>query len=633
MDNRLQWKAVAKGLPFFGHRISLTNTTTAGRWTNHLLKPDNGRPFMSPLAFVPLLLLVMIGRAAAGDLGQSVLLSALKDELNRTMTELRIGNQDRPYYCAYRVTDGQIYEIKAMLGSLISSAGRRERHLYVDLRVGSAALDNSNFLCDAAGPSALESDHTRLPLDDDYYALRQSIWLVTDGTYKKALERLTRKKAFIQNRPQKDSVPDFVSAPAAVTADPPREIVFNHSQWETCLIELSKIFQRFPNLDESNVFMRWSAGQRYFIDSEGNQSRVNDQLVAIEVSVKTRAEDGDPLEDLIGFYAASVEDLPDLETMRQTVTAAAETLSLLAKAKKDEGYSGPVLFVGQAAAELMFQLLGKGVSDPRPPLKENDAVARNANPDNLGQLSSRLGRKVLPEFISVYDDPTIERWQGIDLIGHYPIDDQGVRSQRVDVVQSGKLTGLFMSRAPVKKITATNGHARYRNETYGGRCCGLPGVMVMETEGSLSRDELMKRLINLTADYGNQQALVITRLTPARPKTESDQYQRWFGAAGDKDQPLLSAPAFAYRVNLKTGQTTLVRGLEFSAVTTRLLRDILATGAEPYVYNFVYHDAESNDLPVSVIAPTLLMEEMDLVAKEGKPTKPPVLPHPFFKKR
>lgn len=633
MNNRMIWIAVAKRVSFLGNRILWTSKTTAGRLTNRLLKPDNSRQFMPRRMLIPLLLFVMIGRAAAEDPGQSVLVQALKDELNRTMAELQINNQDRPYYCAYRVTDGQIYKIKAMFGSLISSAGRRERHLYVDLRVGSNALDNSNFLCDAAGPATLEADHTLLPLDDDYYALRQAIWLVTDGTYKKALERLSRKKAFIQNQPLKDSVPDFISAPVAVTAEPGREIIFDPAEWETRLLELSKIFQRFPELDESNVTMRMSSGQRYFLDSEGNQSRVNDHLAAIEVSVKTRAEDGDPLEDLVGFYAPSVEGLPDLETMRQAVTAAAETLSLLARAKKDEGYSGPVLFMGQAAAELMFQLLGKGVSDPRPPLKENDAVARNANLDNLGQLSGRLGRKVLPTFISVYDDPAIERWQGIDLIGHYRIDDQGVRSQRVDLVQSGKLTGLFMSRAPVKKIMTTNGHARFRNETYGGRCCGLPGVMVMESDVTFSRDELMKRLTSLAADYGNQQALVITRLTPARPKTESEQYRRWFAAAGNKDQPLLSAPAFAYRVNLNTGQTELIRGLEFSSVTTRLLRDILAAGAEPYVYNFVYYDAEGNDLPVSVIAPILLIEEMDLVAKESKPTKPPVLPHPFFKKR
>ncbi len=634
MNTNIMRLTVAICESLIGYRTSLATNETAARQTKRLSKPANVKRCILWLAVIAMLPCIMISRGSADDLGNTVLMQAMNDELNRTMADLRIVNQDRPYYVAYRATDELVTEIQAGFGGLISSASNKNRHLWVDLRVGSQAMDNSNFLSEAGGPSAIESDQTGLPLDDDYYALRQSIWLVTDGTYKKALERLSRKKAVIQNRQAKDSLPDFSPVNPCVEIEPEPSAVPDRPQWESRIKEISKIFQQYPDIDESSVTMRVDRGSRYFLDSEGGRSRAAIGRVAIEVLAKTRSIDGDPLEDFIGFYAQTVDGLPAWDRIHQAVAAMAETLSLASRLKKEEGYSGPVLFLGQAAAELMFQALAKGVSDPRAPLKENDMVSRNANPDNLGALSDRMGRKVLPEFMSAYDDPGLKRWGEVNLVGGFTIDDQGVRAQRVDLVKDGKLTGLLMSRSPIKKIGVTNGHARFRNETYGGRACGMPGVMVVESRVNQTSDELMAELIATAKEYGNQYALIVSRLTPTRPKSTPEQYLRWFmPPAGAGDKPVLSAPSVCYRVDVETGKAELVRGLDFSGVTTRVLRDISAVSRDPYVYNFTYHDSDGNDLPTSVIAPAVLIDEMDLVTKETKPIKAPVLSHPFFKKR
>jgi len=565
---------------------------------------------------------------------ENVLMRALQDEMTRSMSNLRIPNQDRPFYLSYRVRDGWNCDIQAGFGGIIYSVQNHNRDIFVDLRVGAPELDNSNFACQSSGPSAIESDRTNLPLEDDYYALRNSVWLVTDGTYKKALERLSRKKAVIQNRPTKDSLADFSAAPRCTIVEPEAAWTLDQNEWETRLAAISKLFQKYPRIFESSVNLHVGNGAQYFLDNQGNRSRRGDRQAYIEVLAKTQSDDGDPLEDFIGFYSTTPESLPRMDEIVRSVTAMAETLSLLAALKKEESYSGPVLVMGQAAAELFFQMLGKGVSDPRPPLFENDMISRNANPDNYGRLTGRMGRRVTPDFLSAYDDPNLARWHGTGLFGCFTIDDQGVKAERADIVKDGKLTGLCMSRAPVKKIAVSNGHARFNYDNLGSRAIGMPAVLVIESRESRGLEELKKNLTATARDFDNKYAILVTRLSATRSRSTFEQYMRWFTAAPSSgDKPMLSAPTVAYKIDLATGKAELVRGLDFSSITTRLLRDIGAVSKETYTYNFLYHDSEGNAYPMSVIAPAVLIDEMDLVAKETKPTKLPILSHPFFKKR
>lgn len=580
-----------------------------------------------------LLALLLLNTLQADNLDNSILMRAMQDELNRNITGLQIENQAKPYYISYRVRDAENTEIKAEFGGLIYSNYHRSRDIYVDLRVGSYDFDNSNFVGPSIGSSLIECEHTNLPLEDDYDALRNSIWLVTDGTYKNALERLSRKKAVIQNQQVKDSIADFLPPLICKQVEPEAKMVFDKTVWEKNIVQISKVFQKFPKIYESGVAFHLNASKQYFIDTEGNQSRRADLNTFIEIFAKTQTEDGDRLEDFIGFYGQTPDNLPDITTITEAVKAMAETLSLQVALKKEESYSGPVLFIGQAAAELIFQILGKGVSDPRTPLYENDLIAQSANQENLGSLTGRIGRKVMPDFLSAYDDPNLIEWGKTALFGHFSIDDQGAKSERVDIVKDGKLTGVMMSRSPIKKITESNGHGRYRNETYGARVCGLPGNLIIESKNAQSFEELRNMLINIGKDYGNSYGIIVTRLEPTKPQSTNERYMRYYTVMPGALKPTLSSPMVAYKIDLATGKIELIRGLDFSSVTSRLLRDISAVGDDNFVYNFLYRDENGNEYPVSVIAPAILVEEMDLVTKETKPTKLPILKHPYFKNK
>ncbi len=578
-----------------------------------------------------LLLIVLAAVGNAGDNEDHILFKALADEMNRNIDQLQIDNQPKPYYLSYRVNDIEGVEIKAVFGGLLQKNPYRQRVLYADLRVGDYNLDNSNFACQVGSSSTIDADQINLPLEDDYDAIRNAVWLVTDGTYKKALERLSRKRATLQNRPQNDRSADFSLAEPCTIVEPIAVMDIDIEYWQNAAVELSTIFRRFPKIQESGVKFVAQTNNQYFLDNERNRNRHARTIAGIEVDARTQSRDGDPLEDIIVFYACRAGDLPSLNEMKQAVAAMAETLSLLAGTTKEEEYSGPVIFAGQAAAELIFQVLGKGVSDPKAPLFENDILAQAGANKGMAHLVSRYGRKVMPDFLSAWDDPGLRTWKNTSLVGSFSVDDQGVEAQRVNIVTNGKLTGLMMSRTPSSKIKTSNGHARFRNERYARRSIGMIGNLIVESRQSVSFEDLKEHGLNLCREYGLPHIMIVSRLAPARPLSTKERYMRYFTRGGSTETTLLSAPVIAYKIDT-LGNISLTRGLEFCSVTNRLLRDVAAAGDQDYVYNCIYYDEEGNNYPVSVVAPALLIDEMELVPKDPKPSHLPVFAHPYFVK-
>jgi len=565
------------------------------------------------------------------ELADNILCSAMEDELNRNISSLRIANQKMPYYISYRACDREVIEIKATFGGLLSNNSEHNRDVYVNVRVGDYEFDNSNFICQTGGSWILESDHTNLPLEDDYDVIRHILWLVTDATYKRALERLSQKKATIQNRRIKEEIPDFSKEPTCQLVEPLIKLAVDSTVWENNIIKISNVFKKFPRIYESTVIFYARCTNQYFLDTEGNRSRRADQISYIEVSAKTQTDDGNLLENFIGFYSRNPNELSDVDLIIKKVEAMAETLSLQASLPKEEDYCGPVLFIGEAAAEVFFQILGKGVSAPRSPICENEMLANSRTGKDLGILANKIGSRIAPDFISAYDDPAIDKWNGIPLVGHFSIDDQGVRAQKVDIIKDGRLSGVLMSRAPIKKIASSNGHGRYRNERYGPGLCGMVGNLIIKSNKTKEREDLKKMMIEICQDYGIPYGIVVTRLTPTRPLTQQERYTRYYSwLATGSQKPLLSSPMIAYKVSVEDSSIELIRGLDFSSVIPRALRDIVATENNDFVYNFLYRDEEGNEYPMSVVTPSILVEEMEMVPKETKSKKLPLLRHPYF---
>ena len=585
--------------------------------------------------------IVILASSLGAQQQEDVLLKALKDEMKRSMEQLQLKDMEKPYYIEYAVEDAETFVVKAVFGAIVESDHDRSRLLRVDLRVGSYDLDNSEFAGGRSPYSMIGGRPTLLVLDDDYAALRHDLWLATDGAYKQALEQLAAKRSFIKTKVQPEEIPDFSREEAIKTIAPKRLLTFDQKRWKEALRRLSAIFRDFPVIYDSSISLNVRFSHKYFINSEGTVSHQPANLVSLYVRAATQASDGMGLKHFVPSYGTSLEQLPPEKEMAASIRKMAEELTALTLAPVLEKYLGPVLVTGQAAGELFAQVLAPQLSGQRPPLMEQQQMAAMMTE---GKLASRLNRRVLPSFFTIVDDPTQKTYEKHQLIGSYEVDDQGVPARPVTLIERGVLKTLLMSRRPSKEISQSNGHGRAMQ--IGSPSVQIGNLFVQTTEGK-SFAELKQELIDLCQDQGLSYGLLIKKFD--NPSISGREFSlSSFSMRGGPQQEMVTPPILVYKVFVEDGREELVRGVTVAEMSLSMLRDIVAVGKDYYVnnkltagggimglffsYAFRFGEAGALGIPTTVIAPSVLFEEVELKKPGGAQQKPAFLRHPFFKK-
>ncbi|MYA17858.1 MAG: hypothetical protein F4Z28_14425, partial [Gammaproteobacteria bacterium] len=372
---------------------------------------------------------------ASLDVAQdSVLMQALRDELARSMEELRLEDAEKPYFLAYRVFETATGSALASLGGLLQVNEGRNRQLWVELRVGDYDFDNTNFVS-MRNPSAMLPVVTQLAVDDHYDALRRQIWLATDTAYKRALDQLAGKRAALQNKTQVEEVADFTREDpfqfdgwtgSALDASPARDLA----------VDVSAAMQGMVHLSRSEVRVVASHDRTWFVNSEGSAFVRETPFVGLYALAATQADDGAELQDAVFVWVDDWADMPDVETLTADVHAMASRMKQRRQSPAAERYVGPVLFEDQAAAELVTRVLGPRLIAIRLPTPDNpqmeQAMAQLRNP-----FLDKIGSRVLPRFLSIATDPTLAVHEGIPLRGAQPVDDDGVPTRRTVLVERG----------------------------------------------------------------------------------------------------------------------------------------------------------------------------------------------------
>jgi TldD protein len=577
-----------------------------------------------------LLLAATVGLAAGAEPESDALMAALAAELSRSM-ELRVESLERPYFIAYRLGDVETFEVEASLGTLVSASEvTRSRWLRPEVRVGSFALDSSEFFGRRSFSGGRSEFGRPAVLDDDGAALRHDVWLATDEAYKGAVERFAQKRAALKNRVETEAIADFTAEPAAAALLPARAATPDPARWREAVRRASAVFRDFPAIQESNVRLQVTAGRKYLVNSEGTRLRLPAGIATLSIRAATQASDGAPLKDFAVFAARRLEELPSEAELSAAARRVAERLTALQAAPALESYTGPVLFAGQAAAELFAQVLVPQLSGQRPPVFEMEQMAA-VMPKN--DLADKLEQPILPAFLSVVDDPTQESFGGRPLFGSYVFDDEGVRAAPLTLVENGVLKTLLMSRRPRKEIGRSNGHGRGPIQSAAGAAIGNLFVKAAEGKGMV---DTKGELIRVCREEGRKIGLLIRVLDQPGSAGAGPMGSPMPGRQG---RPILSAPLEAYRVFADDGHEELVRGLVPGEVTVRTLKDIVAAGRDPYVSSRLvpggglfgaFGGAES--IPASIVAPSVLVREMEFSREPGSRQKTPLLVSPLSEK-
>ncbi|MEW5805917.1 MAG: metallopeptidase TldD-related protein [Acidobacteriota bacterium] len=562
------------------------------------------------------LLTLSIPSLLMGGFTDEALFKAMDDELQRTIRKLKMENLDKPYYVEYAVTEFQNFELDGSFGTITRKIDDRNRYLLVDLRVGDYTFDNTNFIGDWSG---ILQRAAELTIENDYDALRQDIWLASDQAYKAALEKLARKRAYVQTKAITD-LPDDLSREEPYTVMESRvDLKIDRAAWEKAVMELSGIFREYPSINDSNVTFKAIAINRYFLNSEGFKNRRGTSVILVGASASTQAADGQNIFNYETFYARDINDLPAREDIAKKIREFARITLDISHVEQLSDYSGPVLFTGQASGEFFRQLLAANVSSPQTPLLADE---RYAGMVQKGKLAGKLNLRILPSFIDVIDDPTLRNWNGVPLIGWYGVDDDGVPPQRVSLIESGKLVNLLMSRIPTKKLKQSNGHSRGSLHIPAE---GRPANMIITAKEKTSLKDLKAKLLEYCREMGLEYGIVVTKLRDKNSYLESDSST---DLTPEQRKTELSFPVEAYKVYVEDGREELIRGAEFEGITVRALKDILEAGDDSFAYNILL--GNNPELPASLVTPSVLVEELDLKKSEIKPSKPPILKSPLM---
>jgi predicted Zn-dependent protease len=516
------------------------------------------------LKTLALLLTMMLGAsgAFAADVqkttGDDPVLRDLRTEMARSKAQLKLENMPSPYFIDYRVVDLDGWEAEAALGAVRSETHSRIRFLLVRVRLGDYKQDNSS----TRGEGMIEV----VPLDRDDQAFRFQVWSATDKAYKQAVEALTDKQARLKQLTIDHPVDDFAHAEAVQSLGPIVELKVEREPWLKMLRDASGVYKRDPKVQFLNAALSFKTVNRYYLNSEGTVVRSGEEVYHMSIAGNTQAEDGMRLERSAGFTAKSLSELPKASEFVSKAESMMSSLKDLRDAPlADEDYHGPVLLSADSSSTVFLSLVGENLLGNKPELGQNARVR--------GQFASSYKTRVLPEFISIADDPSLNEAGGTALLGHYDVDDEGVRAQRVPLVEKGVLVNYLLGRQPIRDFPASNGHGR----------AGIPLSWPAPGLGNL-----------------------VVKSSDA--------------VAG------VRAPRLLYRVYVKDGREELVRGGVFGDLDQRSMRsNILAAGDDQYVENYML------PFPYSVVSPSLLFDDLEIKRQTSNKDKLPEYPAPLQK--
>jgi hypothetical protein len=546
----------------------------------------------------------------------------MADELARTKT-LQLNNLDKPYFVEFTSGDADEAQISASLGGILSSARIRARSPRLQVRVGDYKFDNTNSVY--SGFPHMGS----LPLDDDYDVLRSNFWMISDGLYKAAAEQITRKRNALREIAEPDQTPDFAPAKPVQIIEAPEKLDFSQKQWEQILREASGRFVAHPNIMGSLLRLRAIESTYRLINSEGTVIRVPQELCDIAVKAEAEAPDGSRVWNYQSVTVLKPADFPNQDQLDKMIDTLASETESMAKAPIADDYDGPVLFEGQAAAQMVASVMTDALRLQRKPIAPPGA---NGGQILEGVWTSRLNSKVLPEWLSLVDDPLQKDFEGKPLAGFFEVDDEGVPAQRVQLVTNGTLKGFLLSREPVRDFNASNGHGRLPG-AYGAEAAVI-GNLFVEAGKTVKEAELKAQFLQKVKDAGLKYGLLIRRLDfPSTADMEEVQSLARQVQKGGYARTL-NAPLLAYRV-YPDGHEELVRGLRFKDFSAKDLRDLAAASDERVVYNYVnngssfnYADAGNDATTSSIICPSLLFDNLELARAENEPGKKPTVAPP-----
>jgi predicted Zn-dependent protease len=538
---------------------------------------------------------------------QDELVKTLKAEIDRSMTHFK-KSEIPVYLLSYRVDEVESYQIFTSFGTLVSSQPKKERLLTIQVRVGDKTMDNYRELRDDVSDymSYGRTRAIRIPLDNNPKAITQALWEETEKEYRNAVLRYEKVKANVAVKVEvEDKSNDYSDYSAAQYYEKPlkmSDFTFNISEWESRLKKYSAILAENKDVLDGETTLTFKIIRKYFITSEGTSIVQNNTYCHLYLSVNGVAEDGMELPLSEVYFAHSPQGLPDDNTMVKDAEKVSKTLTAMKSAPIVSPYEGPAILSNDAAGVFFHEIFGHRVEGLR--LKsESDGQT----------FKKKVGEAVLHKNISVVFDPTITTYKGIPLNGSFKYDDEGVKGEKVMVIDKGVLKNFLMTRSPIENFPKSNGHARAQE---GYQPVSRQSNLIVETEKPYTDAELKKMLIDEAKKQGKEYGYFFAKV------------QGGFTTTGRfMPNSFNVLPLEVYRIYVDGRPDELVRGVDLVGTPLAMFSQVEAVGDTPG--NFAGTcGAESGGVPAGCCSPALFVKQIEMQKKDKAQNRPPVLNRP-----
>jgi TldD protein len=543
---------------------------------------------------LPFFICLFVAISVFSQSKQDELMTIVEAELQREMTAFGKANQP-PYYLAYRIHDLTSSTITSSFGSLVGNYTGRSRVMVTDIKVGDYSFDNShpvdNFdnvdipMYGMHGGGAVE-----LPLDNRPEAIQFTIWQQTQSSYRQALAMF---KA-IRNTQKTNAapIPDFSKEAPSVHQDGPLQefsSFLNEKEWIERIKKFSVPFLNNPDIIDAEASIDVGMERKYLISSEGTRIAQNRTYAYLTLQGSIRADDGDIVPLHQSYFAFDPSQLPSDEVILQDVNKMIAKLVLLRSAPVAEPYTGPAILHARTAGVFFHEIFGHRVEGHR--LKDKTD----------GQtFKGKLKEQVLPKTMNVIFDPTLPDFNGQALNGYYQYDDEGVKGQKVKVVENGVLKTFLMSRTPIENFANSNGHGRAQA---GSEAVSRQSNLIIENQKAVSTNDLRKMLI--TECKKQSKAYGYLFMDVVGGFTTTDRYM---------PNAFNIFPTEVYRVYADGRPDELVRGVDLIGTPLAMFAEIKAADNKSEVFTG-FCGAESGSVPVTAISPSLFVKRIETQKK------------------
>jgi len=539
----------------------------------------------------------------------NVVIDAMTGELKRSFSKLKDQGPAPLYFLSYRVCDTDSFSTNATYGAITSFNRNHSRLLDIEARVGSPELDSTHKIRSDRfdGDLASRLGAVEFSIDNDPDAIACGLWYMTDKAFKDAQQSYVQVKANKEVKVDEEDVSDdFGPGKVVVSLEEPVKMTDDDNRWIEPMRRMSAIFKDYPEITNSYVSVDEDVTTRYITNSEGTKVQQTVRLARMITGAGAICQDGMEVNLYDTAEAFDVKNLPSEEEFSKRIKALAASVVALRNSRAGEPYVGPAILMPKAAGVFFHEVLGHRVEGHR---QKDEEEGRT--------FTKKVGAKIMPEFISVVDDPTIDKLGDTPLIGNYRFDDEGMPAERVQVVENGILRHFLMGRSPIASFKNSNGHCRCQP---GSSPVARQGNLMVESSRQVSEAKLKEMLIAETRRQGKQYGLMFDEIAGGFTITQAFMPQSF---------SLL--PLQVKRIWADGRPDELLRGVNLVGTPLASLETIMCASDKVGTFNGVC-GAESGWVPVSASAPSLLVRTIEVAREEKAQDKPPVLPAPHLEK-